>query len=788
MPFYRRRWMALLAAIAAFLGLLLLVLPLGLSYGLHTWLLDNGGEDVRIEDIDVNLFTGRASIRNLDLAAQGRTLLTIPSLSLDIDWRPLFSRQVVLRSIAIEGVGLSIQQDADGGLTIGGISLPEGDAGTQVPAGQQWHVGVDRLQIDATTIEYQTPDLTVTTRLDTLDLTGIKTWTTEPAPLVLSGTINGAAIRLDGELPPLATGFGYRGSLVLNDLALADYARVAAAAVGALAGRLTMDMKLDVLLPHDQPLQVSQSGMLRVDELQLTQAKHRIAGGSLQWDGDLQITAADTPSVTASGRVQSLALAYEQQGSNLELSGRLFTDLQLDVAQTPDEPLRVSQAGQVRLDGLHFLQAGHRVALDSLQWDGDVKLTVTDAPAVTAGGRVQATSLSYDIGGVDYRMLRMAQLEAGRLNVEAVDAVRVDDLAAQGIVLAEPATSAGTDAVLSAGTLKLDRMQYAGGNVRAGRLQGADIVARLWRDGGGQWRVARILDSLPAAETAAEGVTAQDLETAAAPAEAAQFSLDEVHITGDSAIELRDQSVEPAFSSRLALSDAVIRSIDTAQPEQDSPVSIEGRTSRHSKVIVKGMLRPFAARPTLKLDNRFEGIALTELSPYTVRMLGYQLKSGHLDLDSSLSIDHGSIDSSNRMTLRALEVAPVDNEARAQLESQLSLPLGTALDMLRDKHDTIQLDLPVSGDIDSPDFDISDVVNTAVSKALKKASMTYLTLALQPYGALISVAKLAGEAASRVQLAPVGFSPGQAVLPEAGHDYLGKVADILASRPELNIK
>jgi hypothetical protein len=39
-----------------------------------------------------------------------------------------------------------------------------------------------------------------------------------------------------------------------------------------------------------------------------------------------------------------------------------------------------------------------------------------------------------------------------------------------------------------------------------------------------------------------------------------------------------------------------------------------------------------------------------------------------------------------------------------------------------------------------------------------------------------------------VQLAPVGFSPGQAVLPEAGHDYLGKVADILASRPELNIK
>jgi hypothetical protein len=66
--------------------------------------------------------------------------------------------------------------------------------------------------------------------------------------------------------------------------------------------------------------------------------------------------------------------------------------------------------------------------------------------------------------------------------------------------------------------------------------------------------------------------------------------------------------------------------------------------------------------------------------------------------------------------------------------------------------------------------------------------MTYLKLALQPYGALITVAQLAGEAATKVRLQPVGFEPGQAVMAGDADSYLGKVAGIMKDRPELNIK
>jgi hypothetical protein len=183
-----------------------------------------------------------------------------------------------------------------------------------------------------------------------------------------------------------------------------------------------------------------------------------------------------------------------------------------------------------------------------------------------------------------------------------------------------------------------------------------------------------------------------------------------------------------------------------------------------------------------------DGISLPQLTPYTVAALGYALESGHLDADSTLKINKGQLDSQNDLVIRGLEITGVDNESREKLDGQLIVPLDTALSMLRDNNDTITLALPVSGDINSPDFGIGDIINIAVSKAVKQGSLTYLKLALQPYGALITVAQLAGEAAMKVRLQPVGFEPGQVTSTGETGSYLKKVAGILKDRPEVNIK
>jgi outer membrane protein OmpA-like peptidoglycan-associated protein len=53
---------------------------------------------------------------------------------------------------------------------------------------------------------------------------------------------------------------------------------------------------------------------------------------------------------------------------------------------------------------------------------------------------------------------------------------------------------------------------------------------------------------------------------------------------------------------------------------------------------------------------------------------------------------------------------------------------------------------------------------------------------------MIADAKVAGDAASKVRLAPVEFEPGQANLDDAGRDYLSKIAKVLKERPKLAVK
>ena len=654
--FNRRRRLAVVAAVAVFILLVLVVLPFGMSYGLHKWLLANGGDDVTIGDIDFNAFTGRAAISNLQLSADQRTLLTIPRLELDVDWLPLLSRRLVVRSVVVNGVAVEVRMDTDGSMRIGGIRLPDSEPDPVMEPEKTWHVGVDQVAVANTTINYRSDDLQLDTRLDDLRLSGIKTWASEPASLVLSGAINDAAISLDGQLPPLANGTGYSGRVVVDGLELSSFAGLVRDAVSELAGRLSIDSHVNILQSADKHLAFRLSGSVSAAGLSVTQAENQLAFDSLEWTGDVAMPAGDEIRVSANGQVVSIGAAY-------------------------------------------------------------------------------------------------------------------------GVV--------GETSILKVGSLELDTVQLSEGNIALGTLAASDLVADLQRDRDGEWRVAQAIDSLP--ET--EKITA-DAETGA-PADGdptGNISIDAITISGDSSITLHDASVDPAFDTRLTLTAADIGRIDSASPAQDTPVTIKARTGKHSRIVINGTVQPFAERPTLNLESSLEGIALTALSPYTMYTLGYALKSGHLDADSSIRIDRGKLDIGNKLTIRGLEVTPVDNASRERLDTQMSVPLDTALNMLRDKHDTIRLKLPVTGDINSPDFNVSDAVNTAVGKALKKGSMTYLTLALQPYAALISIVKIAGEVATRVRLEPVVFDAGAGTRRVGSGEYLGKVAGIMEDRPELNVK
>jgi hypothetical protein len=795
--FYRRRWVILSVTLVAFLLLCLAVLPYGISYGLHKLLLDYGGEEVAIEDIDFNIFTGKAAIENLQVSDGDRPLLAIPRLDLDVDWLPLFSRRVLIRAVSLEGLQLVIAVTEDGVLRVGGVTIPDArEAPAAEPAGEVWGVGLESLRIANSGIRYSSPGLQIDTRVDEVSLSGLRTWATDPAPLAFTGALNGAATRLEGRLPPLSSGVGYQGRLAIDALDLAAFARLATA-VSGLEGRLSVDTGVDVLLSGDQALSAVQDGMVRLAGLGLEQEGARVEYANLRWDGTARLSqrpGADMPEAGLQGRLagEGLAVAAPADGPVIR-QARLLWDGTTEIGPLQETPgMQVAVSSRLEGEGFDmvFPDQGLDVSQESFRWDGELVIDSGEATAIKANGslRLTATDAEAEAGGEKIRLARIEGIELGNLVFAGPGDIRLSDLVLRGAVFARDAgagaETAAAGSILSADSISADTLRVTDGSrIAIGTLEWRDVLSTVVREPDGQWRPVRILDTLPFTGAGEQAPVAEPRGTAAGA-----LRVERIVVTGKSGMVFEDHSVQPPFRIRQYISRAVLSDVDTARPEQRSRLLLRSSFGRHSRFDVDGTIQPFKAPPAVDLQVALEGVALTPLSPYTVSTLGYSLKSGQLDADSTLRIDAGRLYGDNKLTIRALEVEAADNASQEELEAQLAVPLDTALGMLRDDNDTIRLDLPISGDFDNPDFDISGVINTAVGKALKQGSLTYLTLALQPYGALISVARIAGEAASRVRLQPVGFEPGGMDATSGVGDYLEKVAGIMRDRPDINIR
>ncbi len=259
-------------------------------------------------------------------------------------------------------------------------------------------------------------------------------------------------------------------------------------------------------------------------------------------------------------------------------------------------------------------------------------------------------------------------------------------------------------------------------------------------------------------------------------------------ITGDSRILLTDRGVTPAFQTTLNLGEFEVTEIDSGDPERPSKITVRGKIGKHADISMQGSVQPFGPKLNADLSGGFEAVELPPMSAYTATRIGYGIKSGQLDAEFAVGVKQDMFEGGGTLHLHNLEVVELDPEKLKETNKGTTVPLKTALNMLRDKHNTITLKVPVSGDINSPDLDISDAINQAIGKAAEVGGLTFLTAALQPFGALITVVKIASEKASAVRLDPVIFEPGEARLTTRVEEYLAKVAGVLKKRPEVYIR
>jgi hypothetical protein len=250
-------------------------------------------------------------------------------------------------------------------------------------------------------------------------------------------------------------------------------------------------------------------------------------------------------------------------------------------------------------------------------------------------------------------------------------------------------------------------------------------------------------------------------------------------------IEFADLSVSPNYATTLHLNQINIENISSTEA---ATFTLALKQGDYTTFDIKGSGLLLDPTDQINLKANIKQLDLPPVTAYTSAAMGYGMKSGVVDSDLDIKINKRIIDSMVDLKIDSIEVVETQPKTAEQVTSASGMSIDLAVSTLKDDNNMIDLKLPVKGSLDQPDFDLSLVINKALGKAMQSASLSYLKYALQPFGSLVSLFKLAKAAADHISLPPILFKTNSLALEDQQQELIEKVIKVMKERPELKIK
>jgi hypothetical protein len=241
-------------------------------------------------------------------------------------------------------------------------------------------------------------------------------------------------------------------------------------------------------------------------------------------------------------------------------------------------------------------------------------------------------------------------------------------------------------------------------------------------------------------------------------------------LVSDAAADFADLSLPLPFEAKIAALNGEISTIATTSSEP-STVRMEGKVDEFGQVQISGTVTPLEPAANTDIKLVFENVDMPKFSAYSIPFAGQEIASGRLDLDLGYTISEGALVGENNVVLRDFELGD-----KVEHPDAMSLPLGLAVALLKDPDGRIDLDVPVRGDLDDPEFKYGTVVRKALVNLLTK-------IVTAPFALL---GNLVGAEAGELEY--LVFEPGRSDLSPPELEKAGKIAEALALRPKLALQ
>lgn len=316
-------------------------------------------------------------------------------------------------------------------------------------------------------------------------------------------------------------------------------------------------------------------------------------------------------------------------------------------------------------------------------------------------------------------------------------------------------------------------------NINGVKIEGLD--ARIERDSAGRLNWEQLLVAQkaggagrptaqaaePSADKAKQGAGSKPSASSSDTSPVIEVGVVQLERTN---VSFTDAAVQPPFDAKLTNLKGQMSAFSTLGPRR-STLELTGSLDGDGLLVISGQFDPVKPRDYLNISLRARGIEMTRLSPYSARYAGYNIAKGKLSTTLNYRVENGALVADNSLFLDQLNFGDAVESPDAT-----TLPVRLAVALLKNLKGEIDLNLPVKGSLNDPQFSIGEVVFKALGNIIVKAVSA-------PFRLVASLFDSDEEFAGTLE-----FDAGVAQVPDSARKQLNGLVATLTEKPDLELE
>ena len=772
--------------------------------------------------------TGNLGIADLEMQqAGGESLLKLPSFEAVIGALEIIANKASLKSLKLQGLDLHIIRSKDGAINLANLVVIPAKTETTEPKKEDkpFNYTIDEIVLEGATVHFedQQPARPYKTRLENfkVKITGLSNEADKKANVEASfesdgkekfqhaGTLQLTPLLVEGKLDieGLKTGAlrsYYEDALAAEikdgnlDLStqysFADKSGQSEIKLSALNASLTK-FRMDLAGQTEPLLRI---GSLAVRDVDVDVAQKTIAVGALEGkdaSGYILRNADGTLNLARISKTQDRAPPQPPPAKAGDADWRidakqiLLDRFKIDLEDRANAAPTKSSVSEISIRGDNFSTAKNqrgkatlRAKINNkglLRLVGTATVNPLNAKFAVDGQDIELVPFqAYMTDKMNFLLTGGAVGTKGDLTYEA-GAQGGAKLNYQGSVQVADFGSVeknGAQDLLKWKSLALDAIQFnlEPFQLRIGEITLADFYSRLILGADGKLNLQKLAGqqdetkSEPPPQTKAAEKPAQP-PPPSETAEPKPITIGKINLQRGN-INFSDFFVKPNYTANLT---SVQGAISELKPEVPGDLDLQARLDDAAPVDIKGKINPLSKDLYLDIVADARDIELNPFTPYSVKYVGYGIEKGKLSFNVKYKVENRKLSAENKIILNQLTFGE-----KVESPEATKLPVLLAVALLKDRNGVIDVDLPISGSLDDPQFSVGGIVLRIIINLITRAVTAPFSL----------IASAFGGGASGDELSYIEFAAGRSDLDQADRAKVATLSKALENRPALNLE